>query len=262
LWSINDLNELLKSLFILLFNITLTQSFVPLSSFYFSFNSPSWSISNELFFYLLTPFLLVKLSKFNCQKITLVVAGFVLTILIGVNIIPENYHHSVFYINPIVRLFDFILGIFIYSIFKRVTLNLSVKISSFLEFGILILFALFFSFHNYVPEVYRFSIYYWLPMVGLIYMFSIGNGFITSILSKRIFVYLGEISFGFYLIHQLVIRYFGIIIRRFDIKLTEITQVILVFLISLILSSGSFEFFENRVRERMKSLLKKYLFRS
>jgi peptidoglycan/LPS O-acetylase OafA/YrhL len=101
-----------------------------------------------------------------------------------------------------------------------------------------------------------------MPMVGLVYIFSVGNGFMTAILSKRIFVYLGEISFGFYLIHQLVIRYFGIIIRSFDISLNEIAHVVLVFIFSLILSIVSFEFFENRVREPMKRLLEKYLFHS
>jgi peptidoglycan/LPS O-acetylase OafA/YrhL len=209
-----------------------------------------------------TPFLFIKLYKFNYQKFTLVVFGILLIILFGVIFIPEEYHHSVFYINPIIRLFDFTLGIFLYSIFKRFTFNLSVKYSSFLELAFVILFGLFFCFHNCVPQVYRFSIYYWMPMVGLVYIFSVGNGFMTAILSKRIFVYLGEISFGFYLIHQLVIRYFGIIIRSFDISLNEIAHVVLVFIFSLILSIVSFEFFENRVREPMKRLLEKYLFHS
>ena len=262
LLGIHDFGQIFLLVLKFISNLTLTQSFVPLKGFYFSFNGPSWSISNELFFYLVTPLLFVKLYNFSFQKVTLVILAFILTILLGVIFIPQDYHHSVFYINPIIRLFDFTLGIFLYSFFKSVTLNLSVKSSSFLEFGIIVLFVLFFGFHDYIPQVYRYSLYYWIPMVGLVYVFSISNGIVSIILSKKIFVYLGEISFGFYLIHQLVIRYFVIVIRRLDINLSEFSHVFIVLLISVFLSVLSFEVFENRLREPMKNLLKKYLIRS
>jgi peptidoglycan/LPS O-acetylase OafA/YrhL len=262
LWNIDGFRQLIYITLSFLFNLTLTQSFVPLSGVYFSFNGPSWSISNELFFYLLTPFLFSKLYNVNLKKVIIVILVFVLTIILGVTFIPQDYHHSVFYINPIIRLFDFILGIFLYSFFKSFTFNLTLKNSSFLEFVFIGLFVLFFLFHDYVPQVYRYSIYYWIPMVGLVYIFSISKGIFSIILSKNIFVYLGEISFGFYLIHQLVIRYSGILIRRLDINLSEITHVFFVLIVSLVLSILSFEFFENRVREPMKNVLRKYLFRS
>lgn len=49
---------LIESLKITL-NGLLLQSWVPKSEFYFSLNAPSWSISNEFFFYTLFPFLVL-----------------------------------------------------------------------------------------------------------------------------------------------------------------------------------------------------------
>ena len=77
----------------------------------------------------------------------------------------------------------------------------------------------------------------------------------SFILSKRWFIYLGEISFGFYLIHQLVIRYVSIIFRRLEINLEELALVFIIFIITTLLSILSFEFFENRIRVKFKKYL-------
>ena len=47
----------------LITNLTLTQSFIPVKPVYLAFNRPSWSISDEMFFYLIFPFLVVFLAK-------------------------------------------------------------------------------------------------------------------------------------------------------------------------------------------------------
>jgi len=44
------LKEPLTSFFVALINLLMLQSFVPISKVYFSYNAPSWSISNEMFF--------------------------------------------------------------------------------------------------------------------------------------------------------------------------------------------------------------------
>jgi peptidoglycan/LPS O-acetylase OafA/YrhL len=49
----------LPKVFNFLFQIGLTQSFVPLQSTYYSFNGVAWSISNEAYFYFMFPFLVL-----------------------------------------------------------------------------------------------------------------------------------------------------------------------------------------------------------
>ena len=150
------------------------------------------------------------------------------------------------------------IGILLYQFINRhPKKSFSYLKSSIYKFVILMIFVTFFFFHNEVSQVYRYSIYYWIPMVLIIYIFSIGSGFFSNLLSSKILVYLGEISFGFYLIHQLVIRYFKGFIVLFDYNIELITQSIVVFVISIFLSVLSFEFFENNVRVKFKPLILK-----
>ena len=49
-------------------NLTLIQSFIPLRDYYFSFNAPSWSLSDEFFFYALLPLLLWGLASLRLRR--------------------------------------------------------------------------------------------------------------------------------------------------------------------------------------------------
>lgn len=74
-----------------------------------------------------------------------------------------------------------------------------------LSISVLIVFLFF---HSLVPKVARYSYYYWLPMGFIIFIFAFQKGVISKFLSKKIFFYLGEISYGFYMFHGLVLAYF------------------------------------------------------
>lgn len=237
-------------------NIFLIQSFIPIKGIYFGFNSPSWSISNELFFYLLTPYLFRNfINEIKTNRFILIL-GLMVVVIIGIQTIPISYHHSIFYINPIVRLLDFIIGIYLYEIYKSNNIKgLNFTKSSLVEILSISLFIVFFYFHNDIPKVYRYSVYYWIPMLFIIYVFSVGKGLLSNMLSNRIFVYLGEISFGFYLIHLLVIKYFKILYYKLDLNMSELTQVSIIFIISLLLSIISFQYYENKVRGKLKGYL-------
>jgi len=65
-------------------------------------------------------------------------------------------------------------------------------------------FSLFFI--NIFPFGYRLFGYYWTPMSSLILIFSYQSGYISKLLSGKILIILGEISFSFYLIHQIIIK--------------------------------------------------------
>jgi peptidoglycan/LPS O-acetylase OafA/YrhL len=105
-------------------NFTLTQSFFPLKWVYFKFNSPSWSISDEMFFYALFPVIvLCKRKKIFKGLLFSTIILFFLTFLIQ----GEAYQHALFYISPIVRIVDFCIGICLYRLCVRLsTLDLQV----------------------------------------------------------------------------------------------------------------------------------------
>jgi len=81
-------------------NLSLTQSYVPIKSIYFSFNALSWSISDEMFFYLVFPFLILLIPKTrNFKNISMLLIIAIIPLLTLV--IPENYYHQIFYIKPV-----------------------------------------------------------------------------------------------------------------------------------------------------------------
>lgn len=241
----------------LFFNATLTQSFIPIKYIYFSFNSPSWSISNELFFYLVFPFLIVLGSKVkdNKYKKALLTMSILLIPLLML-IIPTEYYKHLFYVNPFFRVFDFIIGLILFEIYLNIKKQQRTINYDLLEVSSILLLLLFFIFHAWVPLVMRYSIYYWIPMSLLIFIFSFQNGLISRFLSNKTLLFLGEISFGFYMFHQLVLKYFLILnVLYLHIK-NEYYIIAIILAVSLIVSYISFIWFEKPLNKYLKTILK------
>ncbi len=238
-------------------NLFLLQSFIPIRSHYFSFNLVSWSISNEIFFYLIFPFLLKFLMKLNDKTLYFIVGFISIVILFLMFTVNQQYHHFLFYINPIFRLGDFILGIVLYKLFHN-EVSFSIKKSTLLEILSIVLLSLFYGISYRIPEVFRLSIFYWLPISFLIVIFSQSNGIISSFLSKKILTILGEISFGFYLYHLIIIKFTTHFNNKFHIIKSDITLIVLIFLMSLVLSYISYFLFEIKAKFLVKKYLHKY----
>jgi peptidoglycan/LPS O-acetylase OafA/YrhL len=213
-------------------NIFALQSFVPVYDYYFSFNLPAWSISNELFFYLIFPFLIPVIFKFNSKKLGIIGIAVLFLALMSIHLFDPSLHHTLFYINPVFRLIDFFLGIALYNIYKISDIKFwnNYYTASILEISSVIILLIFFGLHQYIPSAYRYSFYYWLPMMLVIYSFSFHSGVISKLLSYQSMVLLGEISFGFYLIHHLVIRY----VLALNIKYFNFSSQFIIIVITLL----------------------------
>jgi len=251
--KVNDSNiyEWIKMLF---FNSTLTQSFHPQFYYYFSFNTPSWSLSNEMFFYACFPFLVM----LNKHKHFITILSLLLTALIFILIYNSQnpYNHWFFYVFPITRLADFILGIMLYEFYLKLK---KTPLQSFnftiFEIASIAVFVLFFIFHDTVKQEYRYSIYYWIPTLLLILVFAIEKGVLSQILSKKIFEFLGEISFSFYLWHVLVLRYF----EYCNVSISNVfVYIFLLLTVTIILSSLSFLFIETPINNYIKRKINSY----
>ena len=237
-------------------NISLTQSFVPIKSFYFSFNGVSWSISDEMFFYLLFPALVLlipRLTGFKSYLPLLLIASIPLLTFV----IPDSYWHSLFYINPFVRIVDFIIGIGVYNVYKSFSAkktNLNFEV---MEVSAVLLLFVFFLFHEHIPQVARYSFYYWIPMSYLIFVFAFQKGNLSRWLSKKTFVYLGELSFGFYMFHYLVLRYFFVANAKYLNIKSDVLIILIVLAITLIISHYSYLYFEKPMNKFVKKLFVK-----
>lgn len=226
-------------------NLLLLQSFVPVRDIYFSFNIPSWSISNEFFFYLLFPVIISLFFKIRkSERISLFI---LLLIPLGIFLCPEKIEHRFFYVNPFYRIADFVIGILLYNIYEKGLLSKQFRSASratAFEFFSIGLFIASLFFHARVPIGYRYSCYYWLPMSAIILAFSYQAGFLSKVLSNKSLVFFGEISYSFYLLHFLVIQYLMGINSHLNIINNDYLLVSTVFCITMIGSFISFRFIE------------------
>jgi len=228
-------------------NIFALQSFFPNYEDYF-INAPSWSISDEFFFYLCFPLIFPLILKFKNIGLIIIVSLVILLFSIY-SFYPFFSEKFVFYINPISRLLDFSLGIYLFTLFNKFrNLKYNFVKSSLIELLAILTFLFFFLPHNLFPRMYRFSIYYWIPMFMIIFTFSIFKGIISNVLNNRLLVYLGEISFSFYLIHLSII---GIVLPICS-NMNPFLIILILLMICILLSTILYEFFEKPVNNYLK----------
>ncbi|MEN8899006.1 MAG: acyltransferase [Nonlabens sp.] len=232
-----------KGLLLGLSNISLTQSYLPIKELYFSFNGPSWSICCEVLFYLCFPFLLSLFKRLEKGKYYFTVL-LAISIIILPHFIQEKWHHGLFYIHPLFRLVDFILGIILFGLFKELKSKQALVDFTKLECLAIAIFVLFFTLRNYVTETSLYSVFYWIPMMMIILVFAFQKGKISKLLSHKTAIWLGEISFGFYMLHHLIMRFFLLGNGRYEVLNNDYMIIALLLTTSIIAAGISHKFFE------------------
>ena len=129
-------------------------------------------------------------------------------------ILPIEYRHPILYINPFVRGVDFIIGIYLFLLYrkistKEITIGFPDKLIeavSLLTIIVAIIISCIAS-----KETVLIAAIYWLPLSALM-IFSV----IKSDIGGKIYdllVWIGNLSFPMFLTHQIVIRYVHSICR-------------------------------------------------
>ncbi len=192
------------NLFVFISNITLTQSFFPNQVYYFSLNSVSWSISSELFFYISFCVLVM----LNTRAVVIILI-FILALNIyfsihGFNLFPE---HWLLYINPFFRLSDFIFGMLSYKLYSSGKIKLSYTQGGLFQvFSIIVILTIIITVTTYnIPMNYRYDLIFIIPMTLIVCAFSLCNGFISKMLDNKYLLLLGDSSFSFYMVHQIIL---------------------------------------------------------
>lgn len=230
--------------------VFLLQAFVPNEDYYFSFNGPSWSLCCEMLFYLLFPFFAIRIT--SLKRTVWLLICLVTCISVGMLLTSQEHAKAIWYVNPFVRLPDFIVGMLLYRLYRSTSCTWSFRRASFFEVGVILLFIGFYICGSLglIPMVFRYSIYYWLPISLLLYVFSYSKGAVSKLLSWRGFVLGGDISFSAYLIHILVFKAW----EKYD--LLQNLNFILVLIFILVLSYFSYRYFERPANRFVKTVLK------
>lgn len=194
-------------------NAGLIHSWIPIGRFYLSFNGVSWYLADTLFFTTVFPFLYKGMKKSRYWLVLpILVVYFALVALL-----PKTYYHPILYVNPLVRMCDFSIGILLGEAFRRVSAD--GKLFEYFKGGKTILL--------YLIEIVSLlsliliswfwggklsglvSAIYWIPASVFLFTVCVRSSLSPSFLKNRFFIWLGSLTFVFYMSHALSIKFFA-----------------------------------------------------
>jgi len=208
------------------FNVLLLHAAVPLLAYAFSWNGVSWSISTEMFFYAAFPFLLQNIERTWHVKLAaaaVIAAGiFLVASALGVPLYGEINELSVMsltYANPLVRGFEFCLGMAAWVLWNRYVRHaaLSAMTWSAIEVAVIgiTISWVFYTYPLALAKMHPSGMRLFIERSGSFWLFPVvivclasGRGMIGRALSIRPLTFLGEISFAIYMFHQVLMKIF------------------------------------------------------
>lgn len=196
-------------------NVLLLQSYVPskTSLYYFSFNMVSWYLSVCLIFYFVTP-IIVRVAKrlSKEKKIVFIILLFIVQCVFSWGVKDNPYEKWLIYINPFFRLLEFMEAFMIGCIYvekngeckKESTSSIMCSILQIIIFFVFVISCIIYF---QIPPVYARGVFYGPITMALVYICTGSRGVFPQIMSNKVLVYIGNISFEIMMIHQLVVRY-------------------------------------------------------
>ncbi|MEV7595572.1 acyltransferase [Streptomyces sp. NPDC089922] len=199
-------------------NLLLIHTWWPQPTVNLSVNPPSWSLGSELLFYMLFPALIVPIRRLRGRTAlwgwsAAMIAGMVAVQLIATHFVPDTPKSTITpisgmqfwfgYLLPAGRLFEFVLGILLARIVlaglwpRRVGFGVSLALT-----------VLGYAAALVAPFQYGFVVATIIPVAALIGATAHADvQGRETFLRSRPMVWLGEVSFGFYLVQGVTIFY-------------------------------------------------------
>jgi len=175
-------------------HLTLTQGWFA-GHYTAGWNTPAWSLSCEMFFYLIFPLLIIPMKNQGWRRtIGAALVACVLTQAMWAAGISDQ-------IKPIVHLSDFLMGIAVANAFDLLTVRRSAPSGAWF-YGVGFLgSAAILAYAQYLPESISMNTLL-RPMNALLLLgLGLGGGGLARLLSAQPIVYLGKASYAMYILH-------------------------------------------------------------
>lgn len=233
-------------------NIMMLQSWIPLPAYYFSCDSPSWCLSDLMFCYAVFPFFIKSINKLSYKHCLLFLLVILSAYFSYINLLPQSLWTPLIYINPLFRLYDFILGILLWRFMNSATIkncsafitNLNYYVKSLIETVVILIFCTWIILYYSVSEKYGLASYWWGPTLLIIICFASfdnNGGCWTKFFKSKILVWFGSLSFAFYMAHVPIIKGYNRFFQHFYPNIESsgfsILSIIIIFILTLLLSA-------------------------
>ena len=224
-------------------NAILLQSWFPIKEM--EGNSVAWYLSTLVSFYMIYPIL----AKLSLKKLIVFFCTLTLFISLFSNFIPAQLQEWYWYKFPPTRLIDFVLGIILYHTYVRLN-RVKLPPIIFRDLLPLTFFAIGLFIIHGKPNMMEISgrVFYLVSGITILsYAIYERRGYSPMWLKNRTLLYLGEISFSFYMIHNLVILITKQILSRVYPDHHWTIRFIVTFLVAIIGSIIVNKYFEQPI---------------
>lgn len=201
-------------------NLLLIQSWFPEK--YFSYNGVGWFLSTIMFLYFLNIPLLscaTKIKRLQNNKLifSIIFAVTFMAVVAYCYVLRDTNKEYTQYVLPIARVGEYIMGICLGYIVQLTKKNLYIQ-NKIIFTGAEVLALLMWIYSMYMPmEEWQLRIVHWIiPNCILLIVFAYGRGYISEIFSIRLLKHLGDISFGCYLVHSIILRIYKMNIANIE----------------------------------------------
>lgn len=232
-------------------NLLLIQAWIPSASIYFGMNTPSWSLACEAFFYAMFPLIykgvLVLRSRYLWPSAVAALA-LVWAIPAVVQLTPDGWHYWLIWIFPVARLPEFVAGMLLARVVREGRwIGLSLGWATAIA-------VVAYAVARWVPFDARIVAFTAIPFALLIAAAGSADAAgLPTLWRHRWAVFLGEISYAFYLVHQLVLRGVKFAIGSHQSIAVEALVAVLALGITLVLSWALYRFVEQPAMRALKA---------
>jgi peptidoglycan/LPS O-acetylase OafA/YrhL len=208
----------------LIANLTMTHAWIPSWPWFFSYNSVSWSISTEFFFYLLFPILIIAWSRTFWWKLALCALLLWVMMVVGRDLhLPDMTTadtpslQGLLYTSPLARLLEFAAGMTMCLAFRWADPKAAAlpgwvfTVAEVATLGFAAWLLLDHAFWGPALRLLPSTAGQYLANTGawpsaclIVFIFAFQRGALSHTLSIRLALVLGEISYSLYLVHTMV----------------------------------------------------------